>query len=215
MRLSPGGGERSLRGLRARYTPALPKSAASALRLPGLPGPDPGNFLYAQKVTKKAPGDPDPIVCPIGRLQGRYPVATKPPFCRWPPRNRCGAYLTSPDGPRADRHFLLRKKQIHLSRQKGDSRSRTRYPVEIRCKKSGSVAAQRQIISRPIGQNGVRGVPGGVFTRPQAGAYEANRRIAAALRPSGLLCRRGQSNSGVRGWVSPGRLSLEASRLRV
>ena len=26
--------------------------------LPGLPGPDPGNFLYAQKVTKKAPGRP-------------------------------------------------------------------------------------------------------------------------------------------------------------
>ena len=194
MRLPPGGRERSLRGLRARHTPALPKSAASALRLPGLPGPDPGNFLYAQKVTKKAPGDPDPIVCPIGRLQGRYPVATKPPFCRWPPRNRCGAYLTSPDGPRADRHFLLRKKQIHLSRQKGDSRSRTRYPVEIRCKKSGSVAAQRQIISRPIGQKAGSGVSPAAFW---------------------LLCRRGQSNPGVRGWVSPGRLSLEASRLRV
>ena len=29
--------------------------------LPGLPGPDPGNFLYTQKVTKKAPGDPDPF----------------------------------------------------------------------------------------------------------------------------------------------------------
>ena len=41
---------------------------------------------------------------------------------------------------------------------------------------------------------GGRGVPGGVFTRPQAGVYEANRRVAAALRPSGLLCRRGQSN---------------------
>ena len=32
--------------------------------LPGLPGPDPGNFLYAQKVTKKAPGDPDPFYLP-------------------------------------------------------------------------------------------------------------------------------------------------------
>ena len=30
----------------------------AALWLPGLPGPDPGNFLYAQKVTKKAPGRP-------------------------------------------------------------------------------------------------------------------------------------------------------------
>ena len=70
MRLPPGGGERSLRGLRARHTPALPKSAASALRLPGLPGPDPGNFLYAQKVTKKAPGRPrTPVVFPIGLNQ--------------------------------------------------------------------------------------------------------------------------------------------------
>ena len=29
-----------------------------ACRLPGLPGPDLGDFLYAQKVTKKAPGRP-------------------------------------------------------------------------------------------------------------------------------------------------------------
>ena len=72
-----------------------------------------------------------------------------------------------------------------------------------------------KISERPIRQSGVRGAPGGVFTRPQAGAYEANRRIAAALRPSGLLCRRGQSNPRVRGWVSPGRLRLEASWLRV
>ena len=26
--------------------------------IPGLPGPDPGDFLVAQKVTKKAPGTP-------------------------------------------------------------------------------------------------------------------------------------------------------------
>ena len=38
-----------------------PNERAAALSLPGLPGPDPGNFLYAQKVTKKAPGDPDPL----------------------------------------------------------------------------------------------------------------------------------------------------------
>ena len=78
-----------------------------------------------------------------------------------------------------------------------------------------SGCAATNYIQADWAKGGVRGVPGGVFTRPQAGAYEANRRIAAALRPSGLLCRRGQSNPGVRGWVSHGRLSLEASRLRV
>ena len=47
-------------------TLVLPKGPEAALLLPGLPAPDPGNFLYAQKVTKKAPGDPDPSFCPIG-----------------------------------------------------------------------------------------------------------------------------------------------------
>ena len=39
-------------------TLVLPKGPEAALLLPGLPAPDPGNFLYAQKVTKKAPGRP-------------------------------------------------------------------------------------------------------------------------------------------------------------
>ena len=42
----------------------FPKGKEAALWLPGLPGPAPGNFLYAQKVTKKAPGDPDPFYLP-------------------------------------------------------------------------------------------------------------------------------------------------------
>ena len=37
--------------------------------------------------------------------------------------------------------------------------------------------------------------PGGVFTRPQAGAYGANRRNAAALRRSGVLFNRLKSTS--------------------
>ena len=36
----------------------VPKGPEAALGLPGLPAPDPGNVLYAQKVTKKAPGRP-------------------------------------------------------------------------------------------------------------------------------------------------------------
>ena len=57
--------------------------------------------------------------------------------------------------------------------------------------------------------------PFGVFfTRPQAGAYEANRRTAVALRPSGVLFARAKSTRGFGGaqppedkawgWVSPG-----------
>ena len=34
--------------------------------------------LYAQKVTKKAPGDPDPSICLIGLDQIRYYSATEP-----------------------------------------------------------------------------------------------------------------------------------------
>ena len=52
--------------------------------LSGLPAPDPGNYLYAQKVTKKAPGDPDPSFCLIGRNQGLLLVATEIPCGRWP-----------------------------------------------------------------------------------------------------------------------------------
>ena len=42
-------------------------------------------FSDAGKVGKSAPGRPrPPFVCPIGRLQGRYRVATEFPLGRWP-----------------------------------------------------------------------------------------------------------------------------------
>ena len=74
--LSDGGSAPGTRG--------IPKGPEAALHFPGLPGPDPGNFLYAQKVTKKAPGDPDPSFCLIGRNQGLHLVATEIPCGRWP-----------------------------------------------------------------------------------------------------------------------------------
>ena len=56
----------------------------AAYWLSGLPGPDPGNFLYAQKVTKKAPGTPrTPLFCPIGLYQNRYRAATEIPLACW------------------------------------------------------------------------------------------------------------------------------------
>ena len=64
-------------------------------------------FSCAGKVGKSALGRPQtPSFCLIGHDQGRYPVATKFPLGLRPPRNRCSALRTSPDGPRADRHFL-------------------------------------------------------------------------------------------------------------
>ena len=36
-----------------------------------------GYFALGGKVTKTPPGTPRTPICPIGRLQGRYPVATE------------------------------------------------------------------------------------------------------------------------------------------
>ena len=57
---------------------------SSFRRIPGLPGPDPGDFLYAQKVTKKAPGTPRTPICLIGWYQDRYRAATEILPGRWP-----------------------------------------------------------------------------------------------------------------------------------
>ena len=46
------------RGGRPAPDPVPLRGPTAALGLPGLPGPDPGDFLYAQKVTKKALGRP-------------------------------------------------------------------------------------------------------------------------------------------------------------
>ena len=90
--------------------------------------------------------------------------------------------------------FFLRKNRwlYPINRPTGEVRPETRLRLDAR-RISHSVAGCKQDTTQSD-ETGDRGVPGGVFTRPQAGAYEANRRVAAALRPSGLLCRRGQSN---------------------
>ena len=48
------------RGLPGLKPPGASKVSRFGTWLSGLPAPDPGNFLYAQKVTKKAPGTPWP-----------------------------------------------------------------------------------------------------------------------------------------------------------
>ena len=148
-RAQPGASEAGRFGT---WPPGLPGPVCLP---PGAPPPDPGiasggpTFshlnalraamrieaygLYAQKWAEKPPGRPRTPCCPIGCYQGRYRAATETPLCLRLLRNRCGGSRISPDGPRVDGCFLPRKKQIHLSRQKGDSRSRTRNPAEIRC----------------------------------------------------------------------------------
>ena len=43
-----------------------------------------GHFALGGKVTKTPPGFPRTPFCPIGRLQGRFPVATEFLPGRWP-----------------------------------------------------------------------------------------------------------------------------------
>ena len=48
-------------------TPGAPEVSRFITWSPGLPGPDPGHFSLAGKVSKRAPGRPwTPFVCPIG-----------------------------------------------------------------------------------------------------------------------------------------------------
>ena len=118
-----------------------------------------GYFAHGGKVTKTPPGFPRTPFCPIGHYRGRYRAATEFLQGRWPPRNRCSGYPTSPDGPRAESfyNFLLsetsllskeagsrtRKNQLPLPLQKGDSRSWMRNPPQIRCPKDSVVQWQR------------------------------------------------------------------------
>ena len=57
------------------------RSGSHRALLPGLPAPDPGNFLYAQKVTKKAPGRPrTPFVVQLDTCKGDDQLSLK--FCK-------------------------------------------------------------------------------------------------------------------------------------
>ena len=132
---------------------------------PGPPRPGPGVLFPRRKSTQKGAGDtPDPFVCPIGRYQGRYPVATEFPQSLRLPRNRCGVLRTSPVGPRADGCFLPHKIDSSIP-TKGRQPKLDEQPATDQMPKSrSSVAAQQQGLSRPIGQKmGVRGFPGALL----------------------------------------------------
>ena len=50
----------------------------------GIPRSGADYFALGGKVIKTPPGTPRTPFCPIGRLQGRYPVATETLPGRWP-----------------------------------------------------------------------------------------------------------------------------------
>ena len=81
-----------------------------------------GYFALGGKVTKTPPGFPRTPICPIGRHQGRFPVATEILPGRWPLVIGAALCPTSPDGPRAERLccFLLSKTHV-LPKEAGNS----------------------------------------------------------------------------------------------
>ena len=108
-------------------------AALSAVMPPAAP------FLAAQKWGKKppAPFGLDPRFCPIGRKQVCRCAATE--FLRGlrPPRNRCGECPTSPDGPRAEVHFVRWK-------------NRFIYPFKRATAEAGRAARRRSDAKTPI-----------------------------------------------------------------
>ena len=196
----------------------LPKRPESVLSLPGLPAPvpwvlangaspapTPGSLFPRRKSDQNAAGD-----APVPGLPNR----TLRNFDTQLPLNfheAAGLLVIGAVGiplrlsPLGLIGISCRAKQTDGStpltgrtRRAQVSRSRTRYPPQIRCPKDLLIQWLRNasLQASDWTKSGGRGDPGGVFTRPQAGAYEANRRIAAALRPSGLLFRRGKSDPG-------------------
>ena len=87
---------------------AVPLRGPTAALGAGLPPAGP--LLDAQKWAEKppAPFGLDPRFCPIGHLQGRFPVATETPRSLRLPRNRCGGCPTSAIAPRAEGWFYQR-----------------------------------------------------------------------------------------------------------
>ena len=179
----------------------------------GFPHPRAGYFSLAGKVPKRAlgrpqaptfPGPPRPgpgrpwtPFCLIGRLPGRYPVATEILQGLRLPRNRCGDYFTSPDGPRAEGHFCFvdgsrsvskrrrpfdTQKKIHLSLQKGASRSWTSSLPQIRSPEDGVSQWHLVIKSNPdrLDKQWGSGVAPAVFSpifgRPKMGPSETKQR---------------------------------------
>ena len=158
----------------------------------GLPRPrTPGYFFLAGKVPKRAPGRPwTPSFCLIGHYQGRCPVATEMPLCLRFPRNWCGGYLTLPDGPRANRCFLVCSNRYiypfkpvgpYLLTPPAADSNEDRASAEARRENRRRSDAKRSRFSGcavaasiPTGwtNNGVRGVPGGVLvTLPPRAKY--------------------------------------------
>ena len=88
----------------------------------------------------------DPRFCPIGRLQGRNPVATEIPRGLRLSRNRCGGSRTSPDGPRAEGCFFFgggRKQSVFHRRRQLNAEIRFACPFNRATAEVGRAARPR------------------------------------------------------------------------
>ena len=151
-----------------------------------------GYFALGGKVTKTPPGTPRTPICPIGRYQGRHPVATEFLLGLRPPRNRSVSVplRLSPLGLRVISFLLAGACAGSNRRMEFDTKLDGSIPLTGRQPKSdqipaadqmpkgrGSVAAQYQTRSRPIGQTRGAGVSPAVFSpicgRPKMGPPEA------------------------------------------
>ena len=83
-------------------------------------------FRRGKSRQKRAGETPDPLCLPNRTSAREKPVATEFPLGRWPPRNRYGGRLTSPDGPRDEGCFFF------VSGSLGGSDNRRQFDIEIR-----------------------------------------------------------------------------------
>ena len=177
---NPGVSEASCFG---RWLPGLPSPKPQVFRSQPLqtsasgatrPGPR-VTFCTHKKSPKKRRGLPGPRFIQSDACWGDTQLPLK--FCRpLAPRNRCGGYPTSPDGPRAERCCeLLLSADCLLPGEAGSGANNTavstpskgrqaksdQIPATDQMPKSrSSVAAQQQGLSRPIGQTkGAWGLP--------------------------------------------------------
>ena len=156
-------------------------------------------FSDAGKVGKSATGRPrPPFVCPIGRLQGRYRVATEFPLGRWPlvigavlhelrltALGMMGVSFLGGRGSLSVSHScrqLVIEPQICLPLQKAVRRSRTSSLPQIRSPKDSLVQWQRSSKSYPdrLGKHRGSGVSPAVFPstfgRPKVDPSETKQR---------------------------------------
>ena len=148
-------------------------------------------FSDAGKVGKSALGRPQPpFVCPIGRLQGRYPVATEFPLGRWPLVIGAEGILLRLTALvlRAVSFLGGRKQSVFHRRRQLNAEIRFACPFNRATAEVGRAARRRSDARRILLIQWQLGIK---FTPDRLGKQRGTGVSPAAF---WLLCRRGQSN---------------------